>query len=148
MRYIWFVYIFITLVCILEVSSIPKRGGGSRGGGSRGSRGSRGSSSGGGSTIKGGRKPKGSKLKKAFVTGVGVYSAVQIAKLSLKFPKKILSFEFDDWNDWREEEGFLCRNDLDCSWVDTRMDCGDYELEFTPSVSSNIKPKRGCQLIA
>ena len=145
MRYVWLIFIFLTLVCILEVSSSPKRGGGSRGGGSsgsRGSRGSRGSSSGGGSSIKGGRKPKGSKLKKALVTGVGVFTAVQLAKLSLKFPKKNLGYKFDDWNEWREEEGFLCRNNQDCSWVDTRMDCGEYELLFTPNVSHNtIKPK-------
>ena len=80
-------------------------------------------------------------MKKAFITGVGVFSAVQLAKLSSKFPKKKKGYDFDDWNDWREAEGFLCRNNLDCSWVDTRMDCGDYKLEFTPSVSRNIKPK-------
>ena len=142
MRYIWYVLIFLTLVFILEVSSSPKKGGGGGSRGSRGSPGSRGSrgSSGGGSSITGGRKPKGSKLKKAFITGVGVYSAVQLAKLSKKFPKKKKGYDFDDWDDWRKAEGFLCRNNLDCSWIDTRMDCGDYELGFTPSVSHNVKP--------
>ena len=133
--------VFLTLLCILEVSPSPKRGGGSRGGGSRGSRGSSGSSGGGGSNLfyGGGRKPKGSKLTKAVVTGIGVFSAVQLAKLSAKFPNRYLGYKFDDWNDWREIEGFLCRNDQDC-WVDTKMECVDYELQFTPSVSCTMKP--------
>ena len=25
---------------------------------------------------------------------------------------------FSDWNRWRMEDGLLCRNDQDCSWLD------------------------------
>ena len=77
-----------------------------------------------------------SKLKKAAVVGVGVYGAYKVNKLKKKFGKKRRkSYEFDDWNDWREADGFLCRNDNDCQWIDERLSCEDYELEFTPVVS-------------
>ena len=100
---------------------------------------------------KGGRKPKGSKLTTATVTGIGVYSAEQLAKLSVKFTKGNFTYLsnltnddwFNEWNNWRETGGLLCRNDPDCSWIDTKMDCADYELQFTPSVSRNTKQVNG-----
>ena len=39
------------------------------------------------------------------------------------------------WNDWTEADGFLCPSDNDCQWIDQRLSCEDYELEFTPFVS-------------
>ena len=74
-------------------------------------------------------------MLKATVIGVGIFSSAQLSKLSAKFPKNNLGYNFNDWNNWREEEGFLCRNDKDCSWIDAKMNCGDYELLFTPNVS-------------
>ena len=74
-------------------------------------------------------------LAKDSVKGIGVYSAQQLEKLLLKFPKENLTYTFDDWNKWREEDGLLCRNHSDCSWVYGLMYCKDYELGFTPNVS-------------
>ena len=79
-----------------------------------------------------------SKLKKAAVVGVGVYGVYKVNKLRKKFGKRSWSrksYEFNDWNDWREADGFLCRSDNDCQWIDQRLSCEDYELEFTPVVS-------------
>ena len=76
-------------------------------------------------------------LAKDSVKGIGVYSVQQLEKLLLKFPKENLEYTFDDWNKWREEDGLLCRNNSDCTWVNEQMYCKDYELQFTPNVSSN-----------
>ena len=46
-----------------------------------------------------------------------------------------IDFDFDDWNEWREVDGFMCRDTADCSWVDERLYCQDYEFDFNPSVS-------------
>ena len=46
------------------------------------------------------------------------------------------SYKFDDWNDWREADGFLCRSSNDCKWIDNNLNCEDYELDFSPLVSS------------
>jgi len=131
----------------------PKRGGG--GGGRRGGSSSRGSSGsswfGGGSKSKnkgyggsssyggGGYKKKGigGKLKKAAVVGVGVYAGYQLGKLSAGYGSwgwgRQNGYGINDYNRWREVDGFLCRSTSDCSWVDPRLYCQDYELDFSPS---------------
>ena len=117
MQFIWLISTISFLSFIFNVSAIPS----------------------GGSSINGSQNPKGSKLRTVSVIGAGVFSAEQLEKLSVKFAKENLTYNFDEWNDWREAEGFLCRNDTDC-WVDTTMECVDYELQFTPSVSCTMKP--------
>jgi len=150
MRYALIICVLLTLLCVLE--AVPKRGSSGRGSSGRGSSG-RGSSGSkpyshshsqpggswfggkGSSAVKGTRKIKGSTLKKAAVLGIGAYGAYQVGKLAGKFGSYGGGHRwgFNDWNDWREAEGLLCRNDNDCNWIDRRMDCGDYELKFTPS---------------
>ena len=39
-------------------------------------------------------------------------------------------FDFDDWNDWQQADGFLCRYDSDCQWVDRRLECDDREFNI------------------
>ena len=46
------------------------------------------------------------------------------------------SYDFNDCNEWREVDGFLCRNDNDCQWMDVYLNCEDYELDFSPAVST------------
>lgn len=79
----------------------------------------------------------GSKLKKAAVVGVGVYAGYQLGKLSAGYGSwgygRQHGYGFNDWNRWREVDGFLCRETSDCSWVDPRLYCQDYELDFSPS---------------
>ena len=73
------------------------------------------------------------------MVGVGVYTGYKLNKLTNKFKGKFGSgrgnYGWDDYNKWREAEGFLCRNNDDCNWVDEMLYCQDYELDFKPSVS-------------
>ena len=80
-----------------------------------------------------------SRLKKAALVGAGVYAGYQLAKLSSKFDhrRRVGDYDFDDWNSWREVDGFMCRDNEDCRWVDSNLYCQDYELEFQPSVSTH-----------
>ena len=32
-------------------------------------------------------------------------------------------WSFNDWNSWRQADGFLCRNDNDCIWLDNNLEC-------------------------
>ena len=79
----------------------------------------------------------GGKLKKAAVIGVGVYVGYQLTKLSAGYSSwdwgRQHSYTFEDWNNWREVDGFLCREKSDCSWVDPSLYCQDYDLDFSPS---------------
>jgi len=78
-------------------------------------------------------------VKKAVVIGAVALTSYKVGKLKSKFSKKKKSkkikFDFDDWNDWREVDGFLCRNNTDCNWVDDKLYCQDYELKVTPSAA-------------
>ena len=78
-----------------------------------------------------------SRLKKAALVGVGAYAGYKVAKLATKFSRPGFgnSYKFNDWNDWREADGFLCRSNKDCKWIDDNLNCEDYELDFTPLVS-------------
>jgi len=107
------------------------------------------------------KKPK-SKLKKRLtqvaLVGAGVYAGYKLNKLKNKFserlknfghgshssshvsisvsnsrPRSRPSYDFDDWNDWREADGMLCRNNDDCQWIDPNLNCEDYELDFSPA---------------
>ena len=83
-----------------------------------------------------------STLKKAAVIGVTAYGAYQLGKLSNRFGGYGGGYgygghhyNYRQWNNWREIDGFMCRNDKDCNWIDQRLYCQDYELKFQPSVS-------------
>ena len=54
--------------------------------------------------------------------------------------RRTTSYNFEEWNEWRERDGLLCRNDADCKWIDSSLYCKDYELDWAPSVSlhSNV----------
>jgi len=92
-----------------------------------------------GNTYKKKSKTK-SNLKKAAVIGATAYGAYQLGKLSNRFGGYGGGYGYgghrygyNDWNRWREIDGFMCRNDNDCNWIDQRLYCQDYELKFTPS---------------
>ena len=80
-------------------------------------------------------------LAKAAVIGATAYGAYQIGKLSGRFSSGYGGFGggrhygYNDYNRWREIDGFLCRRNEDCNWIDQRLYCQDYELKFTPTVS-------------
>ncbi len=80
------------------------------------------------------------KIAKAALVGAGVYGAYKIGKLSGKFSNfggygGGRRYGFSEWNSWREVDGFMCRDSNDCKWIDQRLFCQDYELDFQPSVS-------------
>ena len=132
-----FCMILVFLASICEVNNAKKRKGGSSRPSSSSSSGSRPSSSSSGSgrwPSSSGSPPKPS-LKKPALVGVGVYAGYKVAKLAKKFSRPGFgnSYKFNDWNDWREADGFLCRSNKDCQWIDDNLNCEDYELEFTPS---------------
>lgn len=82
-------------------------------------------------------------LKKAAVIGAAVYGGYQLGKLSGSFHNwgwgRSHGYGFNDWNRWREVDGFLCRTNDDCNWVDPRLYCQDYELKFQPSVRATSR---------
>ena len=71
------------------------------------------------------------------MVGVGVYAGYQLGKLSAGYSRwgwgRPHGYGINDYNRWREVDGFLCRSTSDCSWVDPRLYCQDYELDFSPS---------------
>merc|ERR1711971_357954 len=137
--------LFVIFVACFELSNAKRGGGGSRGG-SRGSS-SRGTSYGGGSTRRGSsssssrgssfgstsyKKSKKQKaistLKKAAVVGAVAYGAYQIGKMTSRFGSygwgnNYPGYNFNTWNTWRKADGFLCRNDNDCTWLDNDLEC-------------------------
>merc|ERR1711981_86965 len=41
---------------------------------------------------------------------------------------------FGKWNEWRTQDGMLCRNDNDCKWLDPQMSC---QISLTPPRPGN-----------
>ena len=79
------------------------------------------------------KKSKSSKaistLKKVAVVGAVGYGAYKIGQLSSRFSGLRVGspgypgYGFNDWNRWRQADGFLCRNDNDCRWLDRNLEC-------------------------
>ena len=65
--------------------------------------------------------------------GATAYGAYKLGKLSTKFSSYRGGGSWNDYNSWREKDGFLCRNPNDCDWIDPQFKCQDYELDFQPS---------------
>ena len=70
-----------------------------------------------------------------------VYSTLQLSRLRWLFERHRKGSEddngdtFDEWNRCRIEDGILCRDSDDCSWIDSNLYCDENELNFTPEVS-------------
>ena len=88
-------------------------------------------------------KPPGStikKLKKAALIGVGVYAGYKLSKATAKFANRVFEdpdIDFDTWNRRREADGFLCRTDNHCNWLDENLECQQVE-EFGWTVSADV----------
>merc|ERR1711971_746226 len=114
------------------------------GGGRGGSRGSsyRGSSTKSRSTYSRNKKSKAiSTLKKAAVIGAGAYYGYKLTKTAAKFSSFVWGYNsqdwsFNDWNSWRQADGFLCRNDNDCNWLNNNLECQPVR-DFGWSINSN-----------
>ena len=67
-------------------------------------------------------------LEKSGINGLEEYKSLQLNKLNSRFfdfawPQDSPGYTFDDWNNWREKDGFLCRNDTDCKWLGFNLEC-------------------------
>ena len=40
-------------------------------------------------------------------------------------------YTFEDWNRNTYEDGWVCRNDLDCDWIDAQLGCDDREFDLS-----------------
>ncbi len=137
-----FVLTLAVLLIALAEAAPKRRGGGGRksSGGWFGSKKKTYGSNYGGNTYKKKNKFK-SNLKKAAVIGATAYGSYQIGKLVGRFGSGGYgyghghggNYGFNDWNRWREIDGFMCRDSNDCNWIDSRLYCQDYELDFQPS---------------
>jgi len=122
-------------------ASSPSRPSSSSSGGSKSK--SRGSFFGGGKKY----KPKDSKVskksfakkhwKKALAFGAGAYVGYKVAKLIKKgFKPNLFSFggrnyDFDEWDRYARIDGWVCRNDRDCTWMDPNLGCDDRKFAIT-----------------
>eukprot|EP00092_Neocalanus_flemingeri_P008268 GFUD01008914.1.p1 GENE.GFUD01008914.1~~GFUD01008914.1.p1 ORF type:complete len:202 (+),score=38.85 GFUD01008914.1:64-669(+) len=144
----WILAIFLVgLIVVIQVNGKGGRGGGRSGGrvvvewrGSRSSYGGRTNS------IK-----STSTLKKAAVIGAGVYAGYKLNKAKNKFktkkPKFSIDLDIEDddddqlfsrWDSWRAADGFMCRNNNDCNWLDVDLRCEDYEVSVLNTVRQTI----------
>ena len=122
---VWYLVFFFLLVCIYEANAKYFANGAIVGGivAAKSSK------------SRGPEKIKGGPLEKSAVNGIGTYGNLAAKYSSWKSGQH---WDFNNWNDWREVDGFLCRTTSDCSWIDPRLYCQDYELMFTPNVSLKL----------
>ena len=68
-----------------------------------------------------------------------------ILQIKKKFKKSTkFNYDFDDWDRDAQLDGWACRNDQDCTWIDERLGCNDYGFE-----SSTIRvTDKSCYLFA
>ena len=73
----------------------------------------------------------------------------ELNKLNSRFfdfawPQDSPGYTFDDWNNWRENDGFLCRNDTDCRWLGFNLECkpvGDFGWKINVSCLEYLAAK-------
>ena len=69
-----------------------------------------------------------------------------ILQIKKKFKKstKFVDYDFDDWERDARLDGWACRHDQDCAWIDEKLGCNDYGFE-----PSTIKvTDKNCYLFA
>ena len=90
-------------------------------------------------------KPKSSISKMSFakntVKAVSFYAGAKIGakiikKLTKSFVKGIflfnnIEYNVDQWLGFAKKDGWLCRNDTDCTWIDRNLGCDDRKFKTT-----------------
>jgi len=76
---------------------------------------------------------KGFGAKKVVAFAAGAYIGGKVAKkIGKKFNKGLKfgddDFDFDDWDREARVDGWICRNDQDCSWIDDHLACDDRDF--------------------
>jgi hypothetical protein len=80
-------------------------------------------------------------LYKNEVNGLVAYTSKQIDELSNKFSsfswtQSEPGYSFNNWKTWSESDGFLCKDDTDCKWLDSNMKCQGWKsFDWTINVS-------------
>ena len=80
-------------------------------------------------------------LYKHEVIGLAAYSSKQIEELSDRFAsngwvQNEPGYSFNNWKTCRESDGFLCKDDTDCKWLDSNMKCQGWKsFDWTINVS-------------
>ena len=41
------------------------------------------------------------------------------------------AYYYNDWERYAKVDGWVCRNDLDCSWLDPNLGCNDREFKLS-----------------
>ena len=75
--------------------------------------------------------------KKESVIGISSYEPNQLKKLETRYKyhsRLKMKFQFHSWNNWRKDDGFMCRDTNDCNWIDKNLYCQSYK-ELQPIVS-------------
>ena len=87
-------------------------------------------------------------MKKVAVVGAVGYTAYKIGQLSNRFNGHSFGdnynpgYNFNQWKTWRKADGFLCRNDNDCNWLDRNLECDRVQdFGWTINVSTSLKPE-------
>merc|ERR1719186_131217 len=63
-------------------------------------------------------------MKKAALVGLDTYTGIKLQKIKSRFQKATWkqkgkeSWDYSAWSSAANSEGFLCREDTDCNWLD------------------------------
>ena len=80
------------------------------------------------------KKSFGKNIKKAVAFGAGAYIGAKVAKKLTKGFAKIakgvflfsgVNYNLAQWRQFSDVDGWLCRNDKDCDWIDPQLGCHD-----------------------
>merc|ERR1711976_37693 len=93
-----------------------------------------------------------STLQKAAVVGAVAFTGYQVGKMEGKFSNYHWDnghseYNFETWNKWRQADGFLCRNDTDCNWLDDYLECqkvGDFGWSINSDWFGGERPIGEC----
>ena len=68
--------------------------------------------------------------------GFGDLSAWQLRTLELRFVPGYPKFpgDFQTWNNLRQSDGFLCRVDEDCEWINKKLYCREENVSASAEV--------------
>jgi len=68
--------------------------------------------------------------------------AIQKKKAEKKYKNQEQKFggTFNQWDSWRQADGYLCRNDTDCSWMDEDLRCESYDVSILDKTRKSINP--------
>ena len=69
---------------------------------------------------------------------------IMIFQIKKKFTKGIFKFtgvdyDFDDWDRNAQIDGWVCRNDADCTWIDENLGCDDRDFNLLDITVSSVK---------